>query len=176
MRGSRSAERLLSNRITWLLAVTTITILAASQLLYIFADYSSYLDALYEPTLSAHTAFARILHVVLVIFSVVVFAALACTLGVSFLRGEAVVEEASSAEPANAAPIRNVRLTRMGLIYRVIMRVRQSPPSTPYCLTHTSPDGYRLFLCYRGGFMGVKSSMHTYGEESGGILQSMTEF
>lgn len=24
--------------------------------------------------------------------------------------------------------------------------------------------------------MGVKSSMHTYGEESGGILQSMTEF
>lgn len=112
VRGSRSAERLLSNRIVWLLAVTVIIILAASQLLYIFADYSSYLDALYEAALatitgsgfSADNAFARVLHVVLAIFSVVVFATLAGTIGAYFLRGEPVADEASSAEPDQTAP------------------------------------------------------------------------
>ena len=52
VRGTRSAEKLLSNRVAWLLAVTAIVILAASQLLYLFADYSSYLDALYEAAIA----------------------------------------------------------------------------------------------------------------------------
>ena len=49
VRGSRSAERLLSNRVAWLFAVTAIVILAASQLLCIFADYPSCFDALTRP-------------------------------------------------------------------------------------------------------------------------------
>ncbi|MDN6358633.1 hypothetical protein [Yaniella sp.] len=52
VRGSRSAEKLLSNRVAWLLAVTAIVMLAASQLLYLFADYPSYFDALYEAALA----------------------------------------------------------------------------------------------------------------------------
>ena len=109
VRGSRSAEKLLSNRIAWLIAVTAIIILAASQLLYIFADYPSYLDALYEAALASitgagfrvDTAFARILHVVLAIFSVVVFATLAGTLGAYFLGREATMQEAPSEDPDN---------------------------------------------------------------------------
>ncbi|GAA4106162.1 voltage-gated potassium channel [Enteractinococcus coprophilus] len=104
VRGSRSAGKLLSNRVAWLLAVTAIVILASSQLLYLFAEYPSYLDALYEAALatvtgsgfSVDTVFARILHVVLAIFSVVVFATLAGTLGAFFLRREPVAEEESS--------------------------------------------------------------------------------
>jgi voltage-gated potassium channel len=80
--------------VAWLVAVTVIINLMASQLLYIFADYSSYLDALYEATLvtitgsgfSVDSVFTRILHVILAIFSVVVFATLAGTLGAFFLR------------------------------------------------------------------------------------------
>lgn len=118
VRGSRSAEKLLSNRVAWLLAVTAIVILAASQLLYLFADYPSYLDALYEAALatvtgsgfSADTVFARILHVVLAIFSVVVFATLAGTIGAFFLRREPVAEEVSSAERSHTAPLpKNLR-------------------------------------------------------------------
>src|SRR5699024_4661695 len=55
VRGTRSAEKLLSNRVAWLIAVTLIVILGASQLLYIFADYASYLDALYEAALATIT-------------------------------------------------------------------------------------------------------------------------
>lgn len=107
VRGSRSAEKLLSNRVAWLLAVTAIVILAASQLLYIFADYPSYFDALYQAALatitgsgfSTDTVFARILHVVLAIFSVVIFATLAGTLGAYFLRPEPETEEVSSTGP-----------------------------------------------------------------------------
>jgi len=115
IRGSRSAEKLLSNRIAWLLAVTVIIILAASQLLYIFADYPSYLDALYEAALAtitgagvtADTVFVRILHVVLAIFSVVVFATLAGTLGAYFLGREATTQEAPSDEPDHTTHLAN---------------------------------------------------------------------
>src|SRR5699024_10365177 len=80
VRGSRSAHELLSHRVAWLL--------------YTFVDYPHYFDALYEAALatttgagfSADTVFACILHVVLAIFSVVVFATLAGTLGAYFLR------------------------------------------------------------------------------------------
>ncbi|WP_040894818.1 ion transporter [Yaniella halotolerans] len=113
VRGTRSAEKLLSNRVAWLLAVTAIIILAASQLLYIFAEYPSYLDALYEAALatitgsgfSADTVFARILHVVLAVFSVAVFATLAGSLGAYFLGRESVTDEQASPETDDAAPL-----------------------------------------------------------------------
>lgn len=113
VRGSRSAEKLLSNRVAWLLAVTAIVILAASQLLYIFADYPSYFDALYEAALatvtgsgfSTDTVFVRVLHVALAVFSVVVFATLAGTLGAFFLRREPGTEDASSPEPNHTTPL-----------------------------------------------------------------------
>ena len=115
VRGSRSAEKLLSSRIAWLIAVTAIIILGASQLLYIFADYPSYLDALYEAALAtitgagftADTVFVRILHVVLAIFSVVVFATLAGTLGAYFLGRETTTQEAPSAEPGHTTHLAN---------------------------------------------------------------------
>lgn len=92
-----------------------VIILAASQLLYIFADYPSYLDALYEAALAtitgagftADTVFVRILHVVLAIFSVVVFATLAGTLGAYFLGREATTQEAPSDEPDHTTHLAN---------------------------------------------------------------------
>lgn len=112
VRGTRSAEKLLSNRVAWLIAVTLIVILGASQLLYIFADYASYLDALYEAALatitgagfSADTVFARILHVVLAIFSVVVFATLAGTIGAYFLGREPKTEQDAAADLDHTPP------------------------------------------------------------------------
>lgn len=75
----RDPLRVLSNRVAWLIAVTAIIILGASQLIYIFADYSSYPDALYEAALttitgaglSSDTVFVHILHIVFAIFSIV---------------------------------------------------------------------------------------------------------
>ncbi|TDW31100.1 ion transporter [Cryobacterium psychrophilum] len=95
VRGSRSAARLLSSRIGWLIALTAVVVLAASQLLYAFGSQTSYGDALYETALATVTGtgittadpFSRILHVVLAVYSVAVFATLAGSLGAYFLRG-----------------------------------------------------------------------------------------
>ncbi len=93
VRSSRSAYRLLGGRVGWLAVVTAITILGSSQLLYEFGVYDRYGDALHaaamaaiagEPFLSAD-GFAKVLEVVLAVFSVVVFATLAGTLGAYFL-------------------------------------------------------------------------------------------
>ncbi|RJT96642.1 hypothetical protein D6T65_15435 [Arthrobacter frigidicola] len=95
VRGSRSAGRLLSSRIGWLAAVTAVVILASSQLLYVTDTHESYSDALFESAmatitgsgLTPTTPFARILQVILAIYSVAVFATLAGSLGAFFLRG-----------------------------------------------------------------------------------------
>lgn len=95
VRGSRSAGRLLSSRIGWLAAVTAVVILASSQLLYATGTHDSYADALFEAAmatitgsgLTPDTAFARILQVLLAVYSVAVFATLAGSLGAFFLRG-----------------------------------------------------------------------------------------
>ena len=95
VRGTRSAGRLLTSRIAWLLAVTAVVALGSSQLLFATGAYDSYADALYEATLSTVTGsgitptggFSRVLHVCLAIYSVAVFATLAGTLGAYFLRG-----------------------------------------------------------------------------------------
>lgn len=99
-----------------------ISILAASQLLSLFADYPSYFEALYESALatvtgfgfSADTVFVRILHVVLAIFSVVVFATLAGAVGVFFLPRQPEAEEESSTERSHTVPFRTICANRPG--------------------------------------------------------------
>lgn len=98
VRSSRSARRVLGGRVGWLGAVSAITILGSSQLLYELSDYDRYGDALHAAALATVTGeplgrpdgFARVLEVALAVFSVVVFATLAGSLGAYFLetRGE----------------------------------------------------------------------------------------
>lgn len=93
IRGTRTAGRNLTSRVGWLVAVTTIVVLAASQLLFEFAGYDTYAVALNEAALAAISAqplhsgdgLARVLEVVLAIYSVAVFASLAGILGAFFL-------------------------------------------------------------------------------------------
>jgi voltage-gated potassium channel len=96
VRGSRSAGRLLSGRLGWLAVVTTIVVLAVSQLLQLLGLYDSYATALHDTAmatvtgdrLQAEGAVARVVEVVLATYSVVVFATLAGSLGAYFLRGD----------------------------------------------------------------------------------------
>lgn len=89
VRSSRSVRQVLGGRVGWLAVVTAITILGASRLLHGFGDYPSYGVALHATALAAITGeplgrpdpFAQVLEVLLAIFSVVVFATLAGTLG-----------------------------------------------------------------------------------------------
>lgn len=93
VRSSRTAVTTLGSRLGWLSAVTVIVILAASQLLYAFAGVDSYADALHRAALATITGeplridsgLAAVLEVVLALYSVVVFAALAGMLGAFFL-------------------------------------------------------------------------------------------
>lgn len=94
VRGSRSAARVLSDRVGWLIAVTVVVVLASSQLLYATGSHTDYGTALYEAALATMTGsgitaqdpFARLLQVVLAAYSVGVFATLAGTVGAYFLR------------------------------------------------------------------------------------------
>lgn len=96
VRSSRSARRVLGGRVAWLAVVSAITVLASSQLLYEFGSYPSYGEALRAATLAAVTgaplspndAFGQALEVVLVVYSVVVFATLAGAIGAYFLGNE----------------------------------------------------------------------------------------
>ncbi len=108
VRGSRSAGRLLSSRIGWLAAVTAVVILASSQLLYATGSHGSYADALFEAAmatitgsgLTPTTPFARILQVLLAVYSVAVFATLAGSLGAFFLRGADPAPGTTGTNPA----------------------------------------------------------------------------
>ena len=92
VRGTRTAGRRLRGRLAWLAAVTAIVVLGSSQILFEVAAYDSYPAALRAATLAAvageplavHGA-AQLLEVALVLFSVVVFATLAGSLGAFFL-------------------------------------------------------------------------------------------
>lgn len=109
VRGSRSGGRLLSGRLAWLAMVTTVVVLASSQLLHVLGYYSSYGDALHDAAMSTVTGqplaadggLVRIAEVALAIYSVAVFATLAGALGAYFL--EARDGPADSAAPARAA-------------------------------------------------------------------------
>lgn len=97
VRSSRSARAVLGGRVAWLGAVWAITILASSELLYQFGAYSRYGDALHAAALATITGeplnqpggVMQLAEVVLAIFSVVVFATLAGSLGAFFLQGPA---------------------------------------------------------------------------------------
>ena len=94
IRGSRSAGRLLSSRIGWMVAVTAVVILATSQLFYATGTHSNYGEALFESAMATitgsgitpETGFARVMQVVLAVYSIGVFATLAGSLGAFFLR------------------------------------------------------------------------------------------
>lgn len=103
VRSSRSARNVLGGRVGWLAAVSAITVLGSSQLLYQYSGYEAYGDALHAAALATVTGeplgrpdgFARILEVGLAVFSVVVFATLAGSLGAYFLetRSAAAAEQ-----------------------------------------------------------------------------------
>jgi len=94
VRGSRSAGRLLTGRLGWLAGITAVVIVGSSQLLYATETYSDYGMALHGAALAAITGeplaadgvVARFVEVALAIYSVVVFATLAGSLGAFFLQ------------------------------------------------------------------------------------------
>lgn len=88
LRVTRTAGRRLRGRVAWLATVTSIVILAASQLLYEFGDVDPYSEALYRAAMATVTGepttiagIGRLLDVVLAGYSVVVFATLAGVVG-----------------------------------------------------------------------------------------------
>lgn len=94
VRGSRSAGRLLTGRLSWLAAVTAVVVLAASQLHYLIDGEIDYAEALYQTALMTVTGgglegddvATRLLRLALAVYSVVVFATLAGSLGAFFLQ------------------------------------------------------------------------------------------
>ena len=105
VRSSRSAGRILGSRIGWVAAVSAIVVLASSQLLFTLGYYDEYGDALYAAALATiagqslglEAGLARVLDVLLLSYSVAVFAALAGTLGAYFF-------DAQQTERGRAAP------------------------------------------------------------------------
>ena len=93
VRTSRAATRKLSGRVTWLAALSAIVVLAASQIAYVYGHFTTYGDALHDTALAAITGepfgqdsgVLQLLEVVLALFSVVVFATLAASLGAYFV-------------------------------------------------------------------------------------------
>ncbi|MFP8960416.1 hypothetical protein ACLIYP_07565 [Streptomyces nanhaiensis] len=93
VRSSRSARRVLGDRIGWLAAVSAITVLGSGELLYEFGSYGSLGEALHATALATVTgeplgrpgAFPKVLEIVLAVYSVAVFATLAGSLGAYFL-------------------------------------------------------------------------------------------
>ena len=89
VRGSRSTGRLLTGRVGWLAGVTGVVVLAVSQLLYVTGGYDTYASALHQTALATITGeplgaegrLARVVEVVLAVYSVAVFATLAGALG-----------------------------------------------------------------------------------------------
>ena len=105
VRGSRSAGRLLTGRLSWLAAVTAVVILASSQLYYLIDGEIGYGEALYQTALTTVTGgglegedvVTRLLRIALAVYSVVVFATLAGSLGAFFLQRP--IEAAEKAAP-----------------------------------------------------------------------------
>ena len=94
VRGSRSAGRLLSGRLGWLVMVTVVVVLASSQLLFVLDVYPTYADALHAAALATISGepfgladpVARALEVLLSVYAVAVFATLAGAVGAYFLQ------------------------------------------------------------------------------------------
>lgn len=108
VRSSRSAGRILGSRIGWVTALSAIVVLASSQLLFTQGHYDEYGDALHATALATisgeplglQAALPRVLEVVLVMYSVAVFAALAGTLGAYFFDAQRAEREQTPTPPA----------------------------------------------------------------------------
>lgn len=93
VRSSRTAGRRLSSRLGSLGVVTIVVVLASSQLLFELGAYDSYADALEDAALATiagepffpEHAVLRLVQIVVLAYSVVVFAALAGTVGAFLL-------------------------------------------------------------------------------------------
>ena len=114
VRGTRSAGRVLRDRIAWLAIVHTIVVLSASQLLFEFGDGErSYGDTLHGVALASvageplglESGLARLLDVILATYAVVVFATAAATVGAYLLerRGDEVSTSGVDARPEPTA-------------------------------------------------------------------------
>ncbi len=92
-RGARSAGQKFRSRIAWLGAITAIVVLSATDLLLEYGGYGGYNLALHDAamttisgaSLGIHSGVAQALDPVLALYSVIVFAGLAATLGALFL-------------------------------------------------------------------------------------------
>ena len=118
VRGVRTATRTLTSRIGWLGTVTAIVILSASQLLYEFAGYHSYAEALHDAALSAITgeglpqesAVADVVELFLALYAVAVFAFLAGAVGAYLFERrpyeatDATRPDVSGAPPSGVSP------------------------------------------------------------------------
>ncbi len=114
VRTSRSARQLLGGRVGWLGVASAIVVLGSSQLLWEFSGYPTYAAALHAAALGTVTgeplgqpdAFAQVFEVLLAIFSVVVFATLAGSVGAYFLaRHEGSQSRPDRAEIGPVAPL-----------------------------------------------------------------------
>ncbi|WP_207957339.1 ion transporter [Streptomyces sp. YIM 98790] len=93
VRTSRSAARLLGDRLTWLALVTVMVVLLSAELLHEFRVYDSFATALHAAALAAISGtpmdspdpYARVMEIILALYSVIVFATLAASLGAYFL-------------------------------------------------------------------------------------------
>lgn len=96
VRGSRSAGRLLTDRLAWLAIITTTVILTVGQLLVLAGAYRGYGEALHDVALTTITGeplrspntLAQIVELPLAVYSVVVFGTLAGALGAYFLSND----------------------------------------------------------------------------------------
>lgn len=106
VRGTRSAASKLRNRLALVSAITTVVLLIAANLLFEFAGVEPYGKALHAAALATiigektggTAVVALVLDVVLALYSVVVFAAVAGSLGAFFL--EQTAEEEGATVPA----------------------------------------------------------------------------
>lgn len=92
-RGARSADQKLRSRVLWLAALTAIVVMSATDVLLEYGRYGSYGAALHDAAMTAisgsglhmDSVAAQILDPLLALYSVVVFAGLAATMGAFYL-------------------------------------------------------------------------------------------
>ncbi|MEV0881834.1 hypothetical protein AB0I85_28895 [Micromonospora echinofusca] len=107
VRGSRSAGRLLTDRLAWLAVVTVTVILTAGQLLTLTGSYPTHGRALHAAALTTITGvplgatdtFSQILELVLAVYSVMVFGTLAGAVGAYFLSHGRTADEPVRQDP-----------------------------------------------------------------------------
>jgi voltage-gated potassium channel len=107
VRSGRGAKANLSSRLGWLAALTLIVILAVSQMVFELGESGDYGTALYHVAIAtitgnpieAQSPAVRLVNVGLALYSVIVFAALAATLGAFFIEGSAERNQAAAGDP-----------------------------------------------------------------------------